>query len=410
MAKAIKHDPLAYLGDELAALRERRLYRPLRIMSSAPGPVVSVDDRRVISLSSNDYLGLTHHPRLRQAAVDAVASYGAGSGAVRTIAGTMTLHEELEADLASFKDVEAVLTFQSGFTANTGVIPTITGEADLIVSDGLNHASIIDGMRLSKAPRVIYPHADVKALREKLAEARSKGGPDGKPHRLLLVVTDGVFSMDGDIAPLPGIVEAAEEFGAAVMVDDAHASGVLGRNGRGSVDHFGLHGRVAIQVGTLSKAVGVLGGYVAGSQALRDLLIQRSRPFLFSTSAPPAVAAACLEAIRVFQEEPELIDRLWANTRRFREELRRLGFNTGVSETPITPVMIGDSAVAQEFSNRLFGEGIFAQPVVYPTVALDKARIRTIVTAAHTDDMLDRSLEAFSKVGRELGLIAGSRP
>jgi glycine C-acetyltransferase len=376
-------------------------------MSSAQGPIATVDGREVISLSSNDYLGLTHHPRLRQAALDAVRQFGAGSGAVRTIAGTMSLHEELEAELARFKGTEAVLTFQSGFTANTGVIPTITGEADLIVSDGLNHASIIDGMRLSKAPRVIYPHADVTALRDRLAEARSKGGPDGKPHRLLLVVTDGVFSMDGDIAPLPGIVEAAEEFGAAVMVDDAHASGVLGRNGRGTVDHFGLHGRVAIQVGTLSKAVGVLGGYVAGSQALRDLLIQRSRPFLFSTSAPPAVAAACLEAIRVFQEEPELIDRLWANTRQFKEELRRLGFNTGVSETPITPVMIGESAVAQEFSNRLFGEGIFAQPVVYPTVALDKARIRTIVTAAHTDDMLDRSLESFSKVGRELGLIAG---
>src|SRR5207247_9075534 len=260
---------------------------------------------------------------------------------------------------------------------------------DLIVSDALNHASIIDGMRLSKAPRKVFPHKDVEALRAILREATEQGRPDGSgPYRLVLVVTDGVFSMDGDIAPLPGIVEAAEAHGAAVFVDDAHASGVLGRNGRGSVDHFGLHGRVAIQVGTLSKAVGVLGGYVAGSQALRDLLIQRSRPFLFSTSAPPAVAAACLEAIRVFQEEPELIDRLWANTRRFREELRRLGFNTGVSETPITPVMIGDSAVAQEFSNRLFGEGIFAQPVVYPTVALDKARIRTIVTAAHTDDML----------------------
>jgi len=413
MATTTQHthaNPLGFIEEELEGLRRQNLYRPLRIMSSAQGPVATVDGREVISLSSNDYLGLTHHPRLRQAALDAVRQFGAGSGAVRTIAGTMSLHEELEAELARFKGTEAVLTFQSGFTANTGVIPTITGEADLIVSDGLNHASIIDGMRLSKAPRMIYPHADVTALRDRLAEARSKGGPDGKPHRLLLVVTDGVFSMDGDIAPLPGIVEAAEEFGAAVMVDDAHASGVLGRNGRGSVDHFGLHGRVAIQVGTLSKAVGVLGGYVAGSQALRDLLIQRSRPFLFSTSAPPAVAAACLEAIRVFQEEPELIDRLWANTRRFKDELPRLGFNTGVSETPITPVMIGESAVAQEFSNRLFGEGIFAQPVVYPTVALDKARIRTIVTAAHTDDMLDRSLEAFSKVGRELGLIAGSRP
>jgi glycine C-acetyltransferase len=400
-------NPLAFLDEELEGLRRRNLYRPLRIMSSAQGPVATVDGREVISLSSNDYLGLTHHPRLRQAALDAVQKFGAGSGAVRTIAGTMTLHEELEAELARFKGTEAVLTFQSGFTANTGVIPTITGEADLIVSDSLNHASIIDGMRLSKAPRVVYPHADVVALRDRLAEARAKGGPDGKPHRLVLVVTDGVFSMDGDIAPLPGIAEAAEEFGAAVMVDDAHASGVLGRNGRGSVDHFGLHGRVAIQVGTLSKAVGVLGGYVAGSQPLRDVLIQRARPFLFSTSAPPAVAAACLEAIRVFQEEPELIDRLWANTRRFKAELRRLGFDIGISETPITPVMIGDSASAQEFSNRLFDEGIFAQPVVYPTVALDKARIRTIVTAAHTDDMLDRSLAAFETVGRELGLTAG---
>jgi glycine C-acetyltransferase len=407
MATTKHRNPLAFLDEELADLRRQNLYRPLRVMSSAQGPVATVDGREVISLSSNDYLGLTHHPRLRQAALDAVRQFGAGSGAVRTIAGTMSLHEELEGELARFKGTEAVLTFQSGFTANTGVIPTITGEADLIVSDGLNHASIIDGMRLSKAPRVIYPHADIGALREKLAEARATGGPEGKPHRLILVVTDGVFSMDGDIAPLPGIVEAAEEFGAAVMVDDAHASGVLGKNGRGSVDHFGLHGRVAIQVGTLSKAVGVLGGYVAGSEALRDMLIQRARPFLFSTSAPPAVAAACLEAIRVFLEEPELIKRLWANTRRFKAELRRLGFDIGVSETPITPVMVGDSATAQRFSNRLFDEGVFAQPVVYPTVALDKARIRTIVSAAHSDEMLDRSLAAFERVGRELGLTTG---
>jgi glycine C-acetyltransferase len=407
MAKTVRQDPLAFLGDDLAALRERHLYRPLRIMSSAQGPVVSVDERRVISLSSNDYLGLTHHPRLRQAALDAVASYGAGSGAVRTIAGTMSLHEELEADLARFKDVEAVLTFQSGFTANTGVIPTITGETDLIVSDELNHASIIDGMRLSKAPRKIYPHADVAALRETLREATTTGRPGGGPHRLILVVTDGVFSMDGDIAPLPGIVDAAEEFGAAVMVDDAHASGVLGRNGRGSVDHFGLHGRVAIQVGTLSKAVGVLGGYVAGSQNLRDILIQRARPFLFSTSHPPAVAAACREAIRVMQEEPELIERLWANTRRFKAELARLGFDIGRSETPITPVILGDSETTIRFSARLFEEGVFATSVVFPTVALDRARIRTIVTAAHTDELLDRALAAFGIVGREMGLISG---
>jgi glycine C-acetyltransferase len=400
-------DPLAFLDDELEDLRRQNLYRPLRVMSSAQGPLVEVDGRRCISLSSNDYLGLTHHPRLREAALAAVRDFGAGSGAVRTIAGTMTLHEDLEAALAEFKGTEATLTFQSGFTANTGVIPTITGENDLIVSDALNHASIIDGMRLSKAPRKIYPHKDTEALRGVLAESRRTGGPGGKPHRLILVVTDGVFSMDGDIAPLPAVVAAAEEFGAAVMVDDAHASGVLGRNGRGTVDHFGLHGRVAIQVGTLSKAVGVLGGYVAGSRALREMLVQRARPFLFSTSHPPAVAAACREAIRVLEDEPQLIERLWANTRRFKAELARLGFDTGVSETPITPVMMGESAVAARFSERLFDEGVFAQPVVYPTVAIDGARIRTIVTAAHSDEMLDSALTAFDRVGHELGLFTG---
>ena len=301
------------------------------------------------------------------------------------------------------------------------MIPVVTGETDLIVSDALNHASIIDGMRMSKAPRVVYPHKDTAALRELLREARARGrvneagaGPGaagaatGEPYRLILVVTDGVFSMDGDIAPLPEIVAAAEEFGAAVMVDDAHASGVLGRNGRGTVDHFGLHGRVAIQVGTMSKAMGVLGGYVAGSAALREMLTQRARPFLFSTSHPPAVAAACLEAIHVLIDEPELIDRLWAGTIYFKGELARLGFDTGASETPITPVMMGDSATAQRFSARLSDEGVFAQAVVFPTVALDKARIRTIVTAEHSMAQLDQCLAAFAKVGRELGLI-GSR-
>ncbi len=405
---ASRSDPLEFIAEELADLRAKHLYRALRVMSSAQGPEVVVDGRPCVSFSSNDYLGLTHHPRLRAAALGAVQSYGAGSGAVRTIAGTMSLHEELEATLAKFKHTEAVLTFPSGFSANTGVIPTIAGEGDLIVSDSLNHASIIDGMRLSKAPRVIYQHADVVALREQLAAARTAGRSDGGgPHRLILVVTDGVFSMDGDIAPLPGIVDAAEEFGAAVMVDDAHASGVLGDAGRGTVDHFGLHGRVAIQVGTLSKAVGVLGGYVAGSQDLRDLLVQRARPILFSTSAPPAVAAACLEAIHVLEEEPQLHERLWANTRRFKAELSRLGLDTGVSETPITPVMMGDSATAGQFSDLLFEAGVFAQPIVYPTVALDKARIRTIVTAAHTDDHIDRALEAFGRIGRQLGLIGG---
>ena len=404
----LRPDPFAFLGRELDELRTKHLYRPLRVMSSAQGPIVSVDERRLISLSSNDYLGLTHHPRLREAAIRAVRDYGAGSGAVRTIAGTMTLHEELERDLAAFKGTEATLTFQSGFTANTGVIPTITGEQDLIVSDELNHASIIDGMRLSKAPRKIYRHADVESLRGVLDEAVEKGRDGtGEPYRLILVVTDGVFSMDGDIAPLPGIVEAAEAAGAAVFVDDAHASGVLGREGRGSIDHFGLHGRVAIQVGTLSKAVGVLGGYVAGSQDLRDILIQRARPFLFSTSHPPAVAAACSEAIRVMQEEPELHERLWANTRRFKAELARLGFDTGRSETPITPVMMGDPDTAGRFSDRLIEEGVFAQPVVFPTVAIDKSRLRTIVTVVHVREQLDIALGAFDRVGHELGLIGG---
>ena len=402
------NDPLAFIADELAELRAKHLYRPLRIMSAAQGPVTVVDGREVISLSSNDYLGLANHPRLRDAALRAVGEFGVGSGAVRTIAGTMTLHESLESELATFKGTEAVLTFQSGFAANTGVIPTIAGEADLIVSDALNHASIIDGMRLSKAPRKVFPHRDVEALREILREASEKGRPDGNgPYRLILVVTDGVFSMDGDIAPLPGIVEGAEAYGAAVFVDDAHASGVLGRNGRGSVDHFGLHGRIAIQVGTLSKAVGVLGGYVAGSQDLRDLLIQRARPFLFSTSHPPAVAAACREAIRVMEDETWRIERLWASTGRFKAELGRLGFDTGRSETPITPIIVGDSEAAIRFSGRLFEEGVFATSVVFPTVALDQARLRTIVTAALTDEHLDRALETFARVGRELGLIAG---
>lgn len=401
-------DPLAFLDEELAALQERHLYRPLRVMTSGQGPIVSVDHRRLISLSSNDYLGLTHHPRLREAALEAVREFGVGSGAVRTIAGTMSMHEALEEELAAFKGTPAVLTFQSGFTANTGVIPTITGETDLIVSDELNHASIIDGMRLSKAPRKVYAHGDVDALRTVLEDARERGREGtGEPYRLILVVTDGVFSMDGDIAPLPGVVEAAEAFDAAVMVDDAHASGVLGRNGRGSVDHFGLHGRVAIQVGTLSKAVGALGGYVAGSRALREILTQRARPFLFSTSHPPAVVAACREAIRVMEEEPELQERLWVNTRRFKAELTRLGFDTGRSETPITPVMMGDPDTAGRFSARLMEEGVFVQPVVFPTVAIDRSRLRTIVTAAHADAQLDQALDAFSTVGRELGMIAG---
>jgi glycine C-acetyltransferase len=399
--------PLAHLAAELEELKAAHLYRPLRVMSTANRTRVTVDGREVISLASNNYLGLNTHPRLLEAAEAANRELGAGSGAVRGISGTMTIHEELEAALAAFKSVEAVLTFQSGFTCNTGVIPVVAAEPDLIVSDQLNHASIIDGMRLSRAPRVIYRHKDVAHLRELLASARREGRPDGQPYRSILVVTDGVFSMDGDIAPLPAIVEAAEEFEAAVYVDDAHASGVLGRNGRGTIDHFGLHGRVAIQVGTLSKALGVLGGYVAGPLALREMLVQRARPFLFSTSHPPAVAAACLAAVRVLEEEPERIERLWARTRHFQDGLRSLGFATGATETPITPVPVGDSATAIRFADRLLEEGVWVTSVVYPTVPLDGARLRAIVTAAHDESDLDACLDAFARVGRELGLVAG---
>jgi glycine C-acetyltransferase len=401
-------EALAGLADEVAELRERHLYRPLRELTSAQGPVCTVDGREVISFSSNDYLGLTQHPRLRAAAEAAVRELGAGSGAVRTIAGTLAIHEALERELADFKQVEATLVFQSGFAANTGVLPVIAGDGDLIVSDSLNHASIIDGVRLSRARREVFPHKDVAALRTILATAAERGDPDdGRPFRRVIVATDGVFSMDGDICPLPDIVAAAEEVGAAVFVDDAHGSGVLGRQGRGTVDHFDLHARVAVQVGTLSKAVGVLGGYVAGSATLRDLLTQRARPFLFSTSHPPAVTAACRAALAVMLEETDLLERLWVNTRRFKAELARLGFDTGVSETPITPIIVGEAETAIRFSDRLFGAGVFATSVVYPTVALDGARLRTIVTAAHSDEHLDRGLEAIGRVGAELGLIAG---
>ncbi|HTS15521.1 MAG TPA: glycine C-acetyltransferase [Candidatus Sulfotelmatobacter sp.] len=403
---AARTDPLAYLDEALADLRAKSLYRPLRVLDGRQMPHAVMDGRPVISLSSNNYLGLATHPHLVEAALAAVRDFGVGSGAVRTIAGTMTLHEELERRLAAFKHTEAVLTFQSGFTANSGVIPTITGERDLIVSDELNHASIIDGVRLSKASRAVYPHKDVDGLEKVLREARAKGGPAG-PYEHILVITDGVFSMDGDIAPMPGICDVSERFEAAVMIDDAHASGVLGRNGRGTVDHFDLHGRVDIQVGTLSKAVGVLGGYVAGTQALRDYLIQRSRPFLFSTSHPPAVVAACLAAIDVLEGEPERIERLWDNTRFFKAGLTNLGYDTGISETPITPVIVGDSERAGALSARLLELGVFAQAVVYPTVAIDRARIRTIVSSEHTRDDLQACLDAFATAGRELRLIGG---
>jgi glycine C-acetyltransferase len=399
---ARSRSPLAFLDAELEDLKAKGLFRRLRVVQSEQRSRCVIDGREVITLSSNNYLGLNTHPKLRDAAIEAIRRFGAGSGAVRTIAGTMSLHEELEARLAEFKQVEAVLTFQSGFTANTGVIPILAPEGAAIVSDALNHASIIDGIRLTKAERKIFPHADIDALRAALAEVRATpGGAD----RSVLVITDGVFSMDGDIARLPEIVEAAEEAEAIVMVDDAHASGVLGRNGRGSIDHFGLHGRVQVQVGTLSKAIGVLGGYVAGPAALRLMLEHRSRPFLFSTSHPPAVAAACLAAIDVLEGEPELIERLWQNARFFKAGLARLGFDIGHSETPITPVIAGSGALAMKLSDRLFEEGVFAQGIGFPTVPDDRSRVRTIVTAEHSRDELEACLAAFERVGRELALI-----
>lgn len=383
------------LGQELKEWKEKGTFRNLTEIESDQGARVKINGQEVIQLSSNNYLGLTNHPRLKQAAIEAVEEFGAGTGSVRTIAGTFSMHEEFEKRLAEFKHTEAALVFQSGFTANVGVVSSILGEEDVVISDELNHASIIDGIRLTKAKRRIYKHADLEDLEQALIET--------KEARVKLIVTDGVFSMDGDIAPLPGIVELAEKYGALVMVDDAHASGVLGKNGRGTVDHFGLHGRVQIQIGTLSKAIGVLGGYVAGPKVLRDYLIHRARPFLFSTSHPPAVTAACHAAIDVLLEESELIDRLWDNARFFQKGLRDLGYDTGNSQTPITPVIIGDEALTMKFSDELFHEGVYAQGIVFPTVPKGKARVRTIVTAAHTKEDLEKALDAFAKVGHRLG-------
>lgn len=388
---------MAFVDDELQELRDRGLYRPLRELASAQGARATFDGRQVINLSSNNYLGLNTHPRLIDAAIEATRRWGAGSGSVRSIAGTMTLHEELERRLANFKHTEAALVFQSGFTCNSGVIPILVGEGDAILSDELNHASIIDGIRLTRAQRKIWRHADMNALERALQDTQEA--------RRRLVITDGVFSMDGDIAPLREIVELAERYNAMVYVDDAHASGVLGRNGRGTVDHFNLHGRVHVQVGTLSKAVGVLGGYVACSSALRELLVHKGRPFLFSTSHPPAVAAACIAAIDVLLEEPHLIENLWANSEYFKSGLQKLGLDIGTSASPITPVIAGSGKKASELSNQLFEEGVFAQGIGYPTVPDEKSRVRTIVTSTHTIEDLDQALAAFSQVGQNLGLV-----
>ncbi|MBI3469896.1 MAG: glycine C-acetyltransferase [Candidatus Solibacter usitatus] len=391
-------DPLSYLSEQLAGWREAGTYQRLRILETEAAAESRFDGREVINLASNNYLGLTTHPRLREAALEAVRRYGVGSGAVRTISGTMTLHMELEERIARFKNVEACVVFQSGFAANAGTVSAILGQDDHIVSDALNHASIIDGCRLSRAKIHVFPHKDTQAAAQILAQLAS--GPGRK-----LLISDGVFSMDGDIGPLPALAEAAERHGAIMMVDDAHSSGVLGRAGRGTIDHFGLHGRVQIQVGTLSKAVGVLGGYVCGSRDLIEFLYHRARPFLFSTSHPPAVAAACLAAFDVLEQEPERIEALWNNTRYFKQGLAGAGFDTGLSETPITPVMVGEARRAHEFSRALFEEGVLATGIGFPTVPEGKARVRTIVTATHTQAQLDRALEVFTKVARRMGII-----
>ncbi len=390
-------DPLAYLGAHLEDLKAQGLHRSLRILEGEAKATSVYDGKSVVNLSSNNYLGLTTHPRLKQKAIEAIEQFGVGSGAVRSISGTMAMHIELERRLAEFKHTEAVVVFQSGFSSNAGTVSAILTREDAIVSDELNHASIIDGARLSRATIKVYPHGDADAARRILAEL-----PAGQRK---LLITDGVFSMDGDLGPLPALCEAAEAYGAIMMVDDAHASGVFGRNGRGTVDHFGMHGRVDVQVGTLSKAFGSLGGYVAGSRDLIDFLHHRARPFLFSTSHPPSVTASCLAALDLLLEEPQLIERLWDNTRFLKAGLQAHGFDTGISESPITPVMVGDGARAMQFSDRLFQAGVFAMGIAFPTVARDKARVRTIVSAAHTREELQFALDVFGKVGREMGIV-----
>ena len=392
----MRRDPLGYLGSELESLKEQGLYRQLRILEGEQSHKTTFDHRQVVNLSSNNYLGLTTHPKLRERALDAVRRLGVGSGSVRSIAGTMDIHMELECRLAAFKKTEAVVVFQSGFAANAGTVAAVLTKDDVVISDQLNHASIIDGARLSRAATKVFPHKDVGAARKILTEL-----PAGQRK---LLISDGVFSMDGDLGAVPELCALAEEFGCIMMVDDAHASGVFGKNGRGTIDHFGMHGRVDIQVGTLSKAIGALGGYVAGSRALIEFLYHRARPFLFSTSHPPAVVAACIAAIDVLEQEPELIERLWDNTRFFKAGLKALGFNTGLSESPITPVIAGEGTLAMKLSDRLFQEGVFAQGIAFPTVAHDKARVRTIVTATHTRDELQFALDVFARVGRELGI------
>jgi len=396
-------NPLSYLTDQLDDLKAKGTYFRLRVLDDEQEPVCTFDGKKVISLASNNYLGLTTHPKLREAALEATRKYGVGSGAVRTIAGTMKIHMELEEKIARFKNVEACVVFQSGFAANAGTVSAILGKEDFIISDQLNHASIIDGARLSRAKILVFEHKNVAHAEEQLASVKDQPGKK-------LLITDGVFSMDGDIGPLPALCDLAENYGAIMMVDDAHSSGVLGRNGRGTIDHFKVHGRVDVQVGTLSKAIGALGGYVCGTRDLIEFLYHRARPFLFSTSHPPSVAATCIAAFDVLEQEPERIEKLWENTRFWKEELGRLGFNIGgvntpASQTPITPIIVGDGKLTMEFSRELFKEGVMGTGITFPTVPEGKARIRTIMTATHTQDQLGQSLAVLSKVAKRMGIL-----
>jgi glycine C-acetyltransferase len=403
MTTITRTNPLSYLTDQLNELKSKGTHFKLRVLEDEQAPECTFDGKHVINLASNNYLGLTTHPKLREAALEATRRYGVGSGAVRTIAGTMKIHMELEEKIARFKNVEACVVFQSGFAANAGTVSAVLGKEDFIISDQLNHASIIDGARLSRAKILVFNHKDLGHAEEQLASIKDQPGRK-------LLITDGVFSMDGDIGPLPGLCDLAEKYGAIMMVDDAHASGVLGRNGRGTIDHFHQHGRVDIQVGTLSKAIGALGGYVCGTRDLIDYLYHRARPFLFSTSHPPSVAATCIAAFDVLEQEPERIDKLWENTRFWKKELGLLGFDIGgkttpASETPITPIIIGDGARTMEFSRELFKEGVLGTGIAFPTVPEGKARVRTIMTATHTREELQRALEVLKKVGKKMGIL-----
>ena len=392
---------LRYLHDALEDLKSKHLYSRLKVLEGEQKPVAVFDGKEVINLSSNNYLGLTTHPKLRRPAIEAIRKLGVGSGAVRAIAGTMKIHMDLEEQIARFKKVEASVVFQSGFAANSGTVSAILGKDDLIISDELNHASIIDGSRLSRATIKIFKHKDIADCERILQETQSWNGKK-------LLITDGVFSMDGDIADLPALCDLAEKFNCIMMVDDAHASGVLGSHGRGTIDHLGCHGRVDIQVGTLSKAIGSIGGYVCGSRDLIEFLYHRGRPFLFSTSHPPSVAATCQAAFDLLDSEvgDRLIKKLWSNTKFFKRQLKKLGFDTGQSETPITPIMVGEAEKAFQFSRELFNEGVFAGAIGYPVVAEGKARLRTIVTATHKRSDLERALEIIARVGKNLGIVS----